>query len=182
MTGRDQTGSVSAFDLAELYDSHARGLYHYLARRVGPHVADDLVADSFLAVWEHRHRFDPARASPKAWLYGVATTLVRQHVRREERRLRAWGRESGRSVPSGDFGDRVAESTDAGVLAGPAAVALAELRAEEREVLLLVAWADLGPSEIAEVLDVPVVTVRTRLHRARTRVRTAMTAKETNHA
>lgn len=182
MTGRDQTGSVSAFDLAELYDSHAQGLYHYLARRVGPHVADDLVADSFLAVWEHRQRFDPARASPKAWLYGVATTLVRQHVRREERRLRAWAKEGGRGVPSGDFGDRVAESTDAGVLAGRAAEALADLRGAERDVLLLVAWADLGPSEIAEVLDIPVVTVRTRLHRARTRVRTAMTVKETNHA
>lgn len=182
MAGCDQTGSVSALDLAELYDTQARGLHFYLARRVGPDVADDLVADAFLAVWEQRHRFDPARASPKAWLYGVATTLLRQHVRREGRRLRAWAKESGRVGPNDDFGDRVVESTDAGVLAGQAAEGLADLRGEERDVLLLVAWAGLGPGEIAEVLEVPVATVRTRLHRARTRLRAALTVTEDNHA
>lgn len=180
--GSDQTGSVSSLDLAELYDAHARGLHYYLARRIGPDMADDLVADAFLAVWEQRHRFDPARASPKAWLYGVATTLLRQHVRREGRRLRAWAKESGRTLPVGDFGSRVAESADAVVLAARAANTLAGLRAEERDVLLLVAWAGLGPNEIAEVLGVPVATVRTRLHRARTRLRTAVTVKEGNNA
>jgi hypothetical protein len=54
--GSDQSGSVTELDLAVLYDEHARGLHHYLARRVGPQTADDLVADAFLAVWEHRHR------------------------------------------------------------------------------------------------------------------------------
>jgi RNA polymerase sigma factor (sigma-70 family) len=178
----DQSGLVSALDLAELYDTHARGLHFYLARRIGPHMADDLVADAFLAVWEQRDRFDPARASPKAWLYGVATTLLRQHVRRENRRLRAWAKESSRALPVDDFGNQVAESADASILAGQAAGVLADLRVEERDALLLVAWAGLGPSEIAEVLDVPVSTVRSRLHRARTRLRTALTVKEDNHA
>ncbi|MBP2319837.1 RNA polymerase sigma-70 factor (ECF subfamily) [Kibdelosporangium banguiense] len=173
---------MSALDLAELYDTHARDLHYYLARRVGPQTADDLVADAFLAVWEHRDRYDPARASPKAWLYGVATTLLRNHVRREHRRLRAWARESGRAMPVDDFGARVAESADAGILAGQAAAVLAELRSEERDALLLVAWAGLSPSEISAVLDVPVSTVRSRLHRARTRLRTALTVKEDNHA
>lgn len=173
---------MSALDLAELYDTHARELHFYLARRVGAQIADDLVADAFLAVWEQRHRFDPARASPKAWLYGVATTLLRQHVRREGRRLRAWAKEGSRVLPVSDFGTRVAESADASVLVSQAAGALADLRDEERDVLLLVAWAGLGPSEIAEVLGVPVATVRTRLHRARTRLCAAVTVKEGNHA
>jgi RNA polymerase sigma factor (sigma-70 family) len=171
---------VSALDLAELYDTHARDLHFYLARRIGPQIADDLVADAFLAVWEQRHRFDPARASPKAWLYGVATTLLRQYVRKEGRRLRAWAKEGGRASPPEDLGTRVAEEADAQARMRQAAEALADLRSEERDVLLLVAWAGLGPSEIAEVLDVPVATVRTRLHRARTRMRTAVL--EDNHA
>jgi RNA polymerase sigma factor (sigma-70 family) len=173
---------VSALDLAALYDTHARGLYHYLARRVGPHTADDLVADAFLAVWEGRHRFDPARASPKAWLYGVATTLARQHLRREVRRLRAWAKEGARIRPVDDVGYRVVESADASALVGATAAALADLRDEEREVLLLVAWGGLGPGEIAEVLALSPATVRTRLHRARTKLRTAITVKENNHA
>lgn len=54
---------------------------------------------------------------------------------------------------------------------------VAELRVEEREVLLLTAWAELTRAEIAVALDVPVATVRTRLHRARARLRTKLATK-----
>ena len=157
--------------LAELYDEHARPLHGYLSRRVGPDVADDLVADTFLLLWEHRHRYDPSRASPKAWLYGLATNVLRGHTRTEVRRLRALARHGGRRAVSGELSSRVVDIADARHLAGRLAKAVAGLRAEERDALLMVAWADLAPTEIAEVLDVPVGTVRSWLHRARNKLR-----------
>jgi RNA polymerase sigma-70 factor (ECF subfamily) len=61
--------------------------------------------------------------------------------------------------------------------AGPAlAHALASLRADERDVLFLYAWAELSYAEIAEALDLPLGTVRSRLSRARARVRELMAA------
>lgn len=158
-------------DLAELYDRHARPLHAYLSRRVGASVADDLVAESFLVLWEQRHAFDPARAGARAWLYGVATNLVRRHARSEVRRLRAWARHG--VVSSEDLSAVAVARADAGAAGARLASAIAALRVEERDVLLLVAWADLTPSEIAEVRGIPVATVRTRLHRARTRLRGA---------
>ncbi|CCH33294.1 RNA polymerase sigma factor [Actinosynnema sp. NPDC047251] len=79
-------------DLARLYDRHARPLHGYLARRVGSEAADDLVAEAFLVLWEQRHTFDPSRAGARAWLYGIATNLLRHHARSEVRRMRAWAR------------------------------------------------------------------------------------------
>jgi RNA polymerase sigma-70 factor (ECF subfamily) len=67
---------------------------------------------------------------------------------------------------------------DAGTSARRLGSALAGLRAEERDVLLLVAWAGLQPVEVAEALGVPVGTVRSRLHRARTALRGHLESKE----
>ena len=69
------------------------------------------------------------------------------------------------------------EDTDSRIAAqGPLAGALAALSAGDRHVLLLVAWADLGYQEVAEALGIPVGTVRSRLNRARRKVRTALGA------
>ena len=74
--------------LLRLYDSCARRLHRYLARRVGAQVADDLVSDAFLIVWEKRADRELDGDDARAWLYGVATNLLRRHVRTEETRLR----------------------------------------------------------------------------------------------
>ncbi|QUQ63450.1 ECF subfamily RNA polymerase sigma-70 factor [Kutzneria sp. CA-103260] len=160
-----------ADELGELYDSHARTLHRYLAMRVDPQVADDLVAEAFLTAWERRADFDSSRASLKAWLYGIATNMLRQHVRSEGRRLRALARDHGRRVVGDRLDERTAAVIDAETVVGDLADTLAELRPEERDVLLLVAWADLSPAEVAEVTDIPVATVRTRLFRARAKLR-----------
>jgi RNA polymerase sigma-70 factor, ECF subfamily len=86
------------------------------------------------------------------------------------RRLRAYARVV--PDPAGpDVGDGVAERLDAAVAARRAALAVADLPAEQREVLLLFAWAELDYAGIARALGVPPGTVRSRLHRARQRLR-----------
>ncbi|WP_246257005.1 sigma factor [Amycolatopsis anabasis] len=134
--------------LIRLFDEHAMSLHRYLARRLDAATADDLVAETFLAAWRQRSGYNPIRGTARAWLFGVATNLARSQARREARGLRALAREPNR-------------------LAG----ALAELRVEEREVLLLVAWAELMPAVAAGVLGLPLTTVRTRLRRARRALR-----------
>ncbi|GAA3465177.1 MULTISPECIES: RNA polymerase sigma factor [Saccharothrix] len=158
--------------LASWYDAHARPLHHYLARRAGTQVADDLVADVFLVAWERRASFDPGRAGPRAWLYGIATNLLLRHRRTEETRLRAWARDGARRSTQDEVAHRATESVDADVRVRRMAEAISGLRAEERDVLLLVAWAGLTTAEISEALGVREQTVRTRLHRARTKLRT----------
>jgi len=162
----------------ELYDRHARDLHRYLALRVDAAIADDLVSESFLTAWERRDTFDPARASLKAWLFGIATNLLRQHVRTEGRRLRAWARDHGRRVVTDQVEDRTAAAVDAKSLMNDLTEALADLRPEERDVLLMTAWADLTAAEVAEVTETPVATVRTRLFRARTKLRARINGQE----
>jgi RNA polymerase sigma-70 factor (ECF subfamily) len=176
--GPEVTGLRDADELVELYDNHARTLHRYLAMRVDPQVADDLVSEAFLVVWERRADFDPSRASLRAWLYGIATNMLRQHVRTEGRRLRALARDHGRRVVADRLDERTAAVIDAESLVGDLADTLAGLRPEERDVLLLVAWADLSPAEVAEVTGTPVATVRTRLFRARGRLRARINGQE----
>ncbi|MCP3799955.1 RNA polymerase sigma factor [Allokutzneria sp. A3M-2-11 16] len=172
--GPDDHPDLSAPDgdtaIMALYDAHSQSLHRYLARRVGRDLADDLVAEAFLVMWERRADYDPHRASARAWLFGIATNLARMHERTEVRKLRAWARELGRGLDVEAPDTRAAAAVDAENDVTRYAEALAGLRPEERDVLLLTAWADLSPTEIAKVLDLRVTTVRTRLHRARGRL------------
>lgn len=170
----DLSGRAGGVALTRLYDAHARDLHRYLARRLDTETADDLVAETFLVAWEQRARYDPARGVARAWLFGIATNLLRRHARVEAATLRAMARDAGRAAVAEQEDTASAARVDAGRAARSLAAGLAELRAEERDVLLLVAWAALRPVEIATALDLDVRTVRTRLHRARTRLRTRL--------
>ncbi|TDV46081.1 RNA polymerase sigma factor [Actinophytocola oryzae] len=167
----DLSGRAAGTALTLLYDSHARDLHHYLSRRLDPTAADDLVAETFLVAWEQRARYDPARGPARAWLFGIATNLSRRHARTEANTLRAMALAAGRATVAEAADATSASRVDAGRAARELAAGLAGLRAEERDVLLLVAWAGLRPAEIAVALELDARTVRTRLHRARTRLR-----------
>jgi RNA polymerase sigma-70 factor (ECF subfamily) len=149
-------------DFEALFEDHFDSIYAYLARRVGPEIARDLAAETFTRAYAGRKRFDPERGEPRAWLFGIANNLLRHHYRDEERRLRAFARVE---LPPRD-----------GAPEEPSvAEALAVLSREERDVLLLFAWADLSYEQIADALGLPVGTVRSRLNRARTRMREELT-------
>lgn len=177
----DLTSSGPASVFGRLFDAYAPPLHSYLARRVDADIANDLVAETFLNALDQRDRYDPGRASVRSWLYGIATNLLRRHIRQEVRGLRATARLAGRTdnTASGHEG-RVADRVDAQVMAQCLAGALAELNPADRDTLLLVSWAGLDTAEVAEALDVPVGTVRSRLHRVRRRLRASAPAHSTS--
>ncbi len=73
---------------AVVFDRHAPHIYRYLARRAGRQVADDLVAETFLAAFAKRDRYDLGHADARPWLYGIATNLVGQHRRDQARQYK----------------------------------------------------------------------------------------------
>jgi len=154
-----------------LFDRHAGLVFRFLVRRVGPDVGDDLLGETFRIAFERRATFDLARASARPWLYGIATNLLARHRRAEARRLRAMATLAGRSSVAVDPADGVVGAVDAAARWRSVTEALAGLPGGERDALLLFAWEELSYEEVADALDVPVGTVRSRLNRARRRLR-----------
>jgi len=148
-------------------------IHQYLAARVGARIADDLAAEVFTIAFAQRQRYDLARECARPWLYGIATNLAGTYRRQEQRRYRALARADTQAVaPSHE--DLATERVSAAA-AGPAlAAALAGLGSGDRDVLLLVAIAGLDNQEVAQSLGIPHGTVRSRLSRARTRLRESL--------
>lgn len=152
---------------AALFDAYAAELHGYLTRRVEA-VADDLVAETFLAALATRRRYDPSRGDPRAWLYGIATNMIRQHARQERRALEKTARAARLHLDQIDDTARlVAEQVDAQRSTAAIADALLSLSDRDRDVLLLTAWSGLDGAQVAVALGIPAGTVRSRLHRAR---------------
>jgi RNA polymerase sigma-70 factor (ECF subfamily) len=166
-------------DLARLFDAHAAKLLRYCACRVGPDTAEDLVAQIFLVAVSGRAVYDPTRGSELTWLYGIATHLVRGHRRAESRRLAGYARAAEPDVGV-EFAVQADDRIDAVATHRRVARAMARLPARQREVLLLVAVAELEYAEIAAVLDIPIGSVRSALHRARTKIRSALAMEDSN--
>jgi RNA polymerase sigma factor (sigma-70 family) len=155
---------------AVLFDRHAPHIHRYLARRAGREVADDLVAETFLTAFAKRDRYDLGYSDARPWLYGIATNLVGQHRRDEARQYRI--RQSAVAEPEvPDHADRVAAGVTAEAMRALLDAALAALPAGDRDVLLLIAWEQQTYQEVSRALAIPAGTVRSRLHRARTKVR-----------
>jgi RNA polymerase sigma-70 factor (ECF subfamily) len=152
-----------------IYDRHAATLLRFLGRRVGADPAEALLGEVFRIAYERRKAFDSGRASALPWLYGIAANLLRKHRRAEARRLVASARmAAGRAAAEAR---EVAGALEARVLLPRVVEALESLPDGEREALLLYAWEDLSYPDIAEALELPVGTVRSRLNRARGRLR-----------
>jgi RNA polymerase sigma factor (sigma-70 family) len=169
-----------------LFDRHGGMLLRFLMRRVAPAEAEGLLGEVFRIAFERREVFDRDRDSARPWLYGIASNVVAKHHRSEARRLRATARLVARPEPGGDPTEPAVSALDARATWPRVAEAVAALPERERAVLLLFAWEELSYDQIAEVLEVPVGTVRSRLHRARARLR-AMTEESetvgrTNHS
>jgi RNA polymerase sigma-70 factor (ECF subfamily) len=156
-----------------IYDRYAAEVHQYLARRVGTALADDLTADTFVAAFAGRHRYDPSAERAIPWLLGIATNLLRRHHRTERAQYRLWARTGVDPTVVDNHDDAVAARVSAAATAAGLAGALAQLTARERDVLFLVVWGELSYQETADALGVPIGTVRSRLSRARQRLRAA---------
>jgi RNA polymerase sigma factor (sigma-70 family) len=148
----------AAFD--ELYAQHLDAIVRYLRRRLGDQAAEDAAAEVFLrALRATPPLTDPEEALP--WLYVTASHVISERRRSERRRLRAMERAAGQLVAAAE--DRpVRPDIDPKLVR-----ALRRLSTADREALLLIAWGELSYDEAAQVLKVPVGTVRSRIARAR---------------
>lgn len=159
----DSVGRPEAFEA--IFDRHFDAVWRYLARRAGSGRADDLASATFVVAFERRDGFRPAASSARPWLFGIATNLLRNELRSEQRALSAIARVAS-DAGRGDSDHGPVEAMDLPAL-------LAALDADQRDVLLLFAWEGLSYREIAVALGVPVGTIRSRLARARARLRAA---------
>lgn len=169
MRDRFRAGDPAA--LGEAYDEHARVLYHYAFRVCGDRAAaEDVVSATFLEAWRCRGKVHADGGTLRPWLLGIATNIMRGAAREARRRDAALARLPERGVLP-DFADDVLARMTDGEQVRAARAALAKLRRREREVLTLVVWAGLDYAAAGEALGIPVGTVRSRLSRARERLR-----------
>ncbi|MEU8277875.1 RNA polymerase sigma factor [Microbispora bryophytorum] len=161
---------------AVLFDRHAPSLHRYAARRLGPDYAEDVVSETFLAAFQSRHRYDVRHADARPWLYGIASNVIGKRRRSEITVYRAYVRSG--VHPADVSGGLVENEVTTLAVNRPLAAALAALRPGDRHVLLLVAWADLTYEEVSRALGIPLGTVRSRLNRARRKIREALPIKE----
>lgn len=148
-----KAGSRVAFD--ELFARYRQPLYGFFRRRLDSQErAEDLAQETFLAIIRATSRYEP-RALFRTYLYGIALNLVA--TERRNQRLQ--------SQPiSEDLEPVVVPSVDAGIWIRKA---LEKLDASDREILMLREFEQLSYTEIADLLRIPVNTVRSRLFRAR---------------
>jgi len=162
---------TSPAEFGELFDRHATTLFRYFVRRVGPDDADSLLGELFRIAFEKRNGFDTERPEARPWLYGIASNLLARHRQGEARRLDATARLVHTAVAAPEPFTDVDARLDASRLWADVAAAIATLPQGERDTLLLFAWEGMPYDQIAAALDVPVGTVRSRLNRARGRLR-----------
>ncbi|MFJ9018394.1 RNA polymerase sigma factor [Streptomyces sp. NPDC102259] len=180
MRARVRGGERAAF--GELYESYATAVYNHALRLTGDwSAAEEVMSETFLAAWRGRGAVEAEGGSLRPWLFGIATNKARNADRSLRRRLAFLARraEAGAGTASGSGGDEavgdfaedvVGRIDDARRLAEVRRV-LGRLRRHEREVIALCVWGGLDYAQAAEALGVPVGTVRSRLSRARARLR-----------
>lgn len=160
-----------------IFDRHWVRIHRYCVVRAGP-PGEDVAAETFRVAFDRREHYD-GRDDAVPWLYGIATNLLRTWFRSVARGERALRRSAGQTADD-EFEDAL-ERAEAQRLGPELAEVLGALTGEERDALLLHACAELTYDQIARATDVPIGTVRSRIHRARTRVRAHLETLELSH-
>ena len=157
-----------------VFDRYVVDVTRFIARNASPPYVEDLAIETFTEAFKTRTRFDIERVSARPWLFGIANNVLRHHYRslaREQALLRksaqSFVTEWSTTADTASVDSRVDASTSEADLAR----ALAELSPEFREPLLLHVLADFTYAEVAEALGVALGTVRSRISRAKERLR-----------
>jgi RNA polymerase sigma-70 factor (ECF subfamily) len=158
------TGDASA--LRHLYERHGRALLRFsVAMCRSRQVAEDLVHDTFVALLREPFAFDPALGTVYGYLCGVLRHRVSRHYRQEKRWVSLGDDESSEPV-AGDASNPADEVARSEVTAAFRR-AMLDLPLQHREIIALCDLEELPYATVANVLNCPVGTVRSRLHRAR---------------
>ncbi|MCP9945350.1 RNA polymerase sigma factor [Streptomyces somaliensis] len=169
MNERIRSGDRAAF--GEIFDEHARVVYTHAVRTTGDWaLAEDVMSLTFLEAWRLRDKLAEEVSSVRGWLLGIATNVMRNTARASRRHREAMSRLP-LPEPLPDFSDEVVGQMADGQRLAAVTRALRRLKRTEREVFTLVVWSDLGYAAAAGALGVPVGTVRSRLSRAREKLR-----------
>ena len=158
-------GQPEAF--GEIFDRHAEPLLRFFVRRVGPSEASGLVGEVFRIAFERRSAYDGGHSSACPWLYGIGSNLLRTRRRTQARGLRA----APMLLADPEYQRAEVGLIDARLVLPKLADAIDSLPEGDRAALLLFALEELGYAEIAIALEIPVGTVRSRISRARRRLR-----------
>lgn len=163
--GSQRTRRDSEERFQQLWDAHHEHVARFASRRLaGDDEVADVVADTYLAAWRHIDRIETA--TERAWLLGTARKQMANRLRGRRRqaalakRVAAEPTMNSNAVTEGAANGRQALSD-----------AFNSLEASDREAIALVTWEELSPAEAAQVLGIPAVRFRVRLHRAKTRLR-----------
>jgi RNA polymerase sigma-70 factor, ECF subfamily len=159
---RTAGGDADAFE--ELYRRYARALFGLALRRLGDRGrAEDAVQETFMSLWRAASSYKPDRGPGTPWLYAVARNAITDRAR-----ARLEPAADPPELPSGEAGPP--ERAEAGWTSWRVHRALEDLAEKERSVLELAYWSGLSQSEIAEFLNVPLGTVKTRTRSALARL------------
>ena len=162
-----------------IFDRYFDAVHRFATGRVGTQDAGDVAAETFARAFDRRHRFRSDRASALPWLFGIAVNVCRERSRRSGRGQRAVTRLATRSeMITEPFESASAERLDAERLRPELAAAIQLLSDDEYALIMLATESDMTYQQMAEVLDIPIGTVRSRLARARKRIRLALRSSE----
>jgi RNA polymerase sigma factor (sigma-70 family) len=153
-----------------LFERHAVPLYRYIVKRVGRSDAPDVLGETFATGFRSRRAYDLDRSDARPWLFGIATNCVRRLWRSEQRRLTREAAAAVRDIAE-DHSEEALSTVFFHGQSQPIAEALEHLDDTSLDVLLLVAGPGFTYEQISIALDIPVGTVRSRLSRARRKLR-----------
>jgi len=167
---RYRDGDARAFDV--LFDRHHAAVYHFAATMLGEGpAAEDVLQESFLAVARAAREYEP-RGRMRAWLMRIVRNRCLNRIEQDRRRREVTGQVDAADAVAGD------PAPDAGLAADEAAAivrsAIDELPERQREAITLYAFERMTYREIASVLEMPINTVKTLIHRARASLAAAL--------
>ncbi len=162
--------------LRMLYDRHASRVLALAYRILGEHAdAEEVVLDTFAQVWRQAASYDVARGSVRAWVSTIARSRALDGVRASNRRVRTQSNAAQASPETPPAMGRAEPTPDRDVEGGDrrkhVAAALADLPADQRKAIELAYYGGLSQSEIADHLDAPLGTVKTRIRSAMMKLR-----------
>ncbi len=163
-----------------VFERHWDAVFRFFERRLGPEPSADLASEVFRIAFERRATYEiVGRATCLPWLYGIAANLAMKERRRFARHLAAIDRLTLLETGSqDDHAATVSARVDSEESWSRLRDAFITIDDTSREMLLLVAWEGLSYGDVAAIFGVPLGTVRSRLHRARARLRALLNSTD----